>query len=295
MRLDRLLTLCLFRPIQPSDDYRLPILMYHSVSVERQEGVGSYYRTVTNPDVFARHMALLKSEGYLGVTLSTGLNVLNRGVYRGAKLIVITFDDGFRDFHTAAFPILQQHGFGATVFLPTAFIGDERQQFKSRECMTWSEVRELHRAGVEFGSHTVNHPRLVDLDWLDIERELCDSRREIEVRLETTTRTFAYPFAFPQGDKRFANRFRQLLCKTGYESCVTTEIGRTRPGDDRLRLCRLPANSDDDDRLLSAKLAGGYDWVAVPQAMSKAIRCRLRPYRRYSNSHEDTFAMRLQA
>ena len=288
MRLDRLLTLLLFQSIPQPGGFRLPILMYHSVSEDREESVGAYYRTVTSPDVFARHMALLKSGGYHGVTLGAGVAWLNsqdapRIMDLGSTLnhppsalnsrpVVITFDDGFRDFHTVAFPVLQQHGFGATMFLPTALIGDERRRFKSRQCMTWSEARELHRAGVEFGSHTVNHPRLVDLDWLHIERELCDSRTEIERRLEASARTFAYPYAFPQADRPFVRRFRRLLDQSGYECCVTTEIGRVRRSDDRLRLCRLPVNSADDDRLLQAKLDGAYDWIAAPQAWAKMLR-----------------------
>ena len=50
------------------------------------------------------------------------------------------------------------------MFLPTAFINPERRRFKERECMTWDEVRECRRGGIEFGSHTVNHPKLYELD-----------------------------------------------------------------------------------------------------------------------------------
>ena len=60
-----------------------------------------------------------------------------------AKLVAITFDDGFRDFYTEAFPILQRERFSATMFLPTSFIAEQPRQFLSRDCMTWSEVREL--------------------------------------------------------------------------------------------------------------------------------------------------------
>ena len=258
--------------------------MYHSVSEDCEENVAPYYRTVTSPEVFRQHMELLQSEGYRGVTLSTGVEILRTktGVPpieritvtngAGGKLVVLTFDDGFRDFHATAFPVLQQYGFGATVFLPTAFIGEEPCQFKSRDCMTWGEIRELHDAGIEFGSHTVNHPRLVDLNWAEIEKELCDSKSEIERRLNTAVRTFAYPYAFPQADELFVGRLSQLLGHSGYECCVTTEIGRARPGDDRLRLCRLPVNSADDEILLTAKLVGAYDWLGSFQMAFKACK-----------------------
>jgi peptidoglycan/xylan/chitin deacetylase (PgdA/CDA1 family) len=178
---------------------------------------------------------------------------------------VLTFDDGFRDFHTTALPVLQQYGFGATVFLPTVFIGNEPRRFKGRDCMTWNEVRELHEAGIEFGSHTVNHPRLCALDLEEVHTELEQSKVMIEDALGEAIHSFAYPYAFPSADRPFAEAFRNLLVGAGYWCCVTTELGRTKPGDDPYRLRRLPMNSFDDPELFRAKLKGGYDWLALPQ------------------------------
>ena len=76
------------------------------------------------------------------------------------RLAVITFDDGFRDFLTAAWPSLSEFGFTATVFLPTGSIAGQRATFQDRECLTWDEVRTLRREGITFGSHTVSHPSL---------------------------------------------------------------------------------------------------------------------------------------
>ena len=301
LRFDRLLTLGLFGPIGRLGfgprGCRLPILMYHSISDEPEDGVTPYYRTCTRPAVFARHMAFLKSLGCRGVNLNDGLAWLqsssqphaaheppNSGLRPptsdlgsltsdlNSRPVVLTFDDGFKDFHRAAFPILQQQGFGATVYLPTAFIGETPSQFKNRACLTWSEVRALHRNGIEFGSHTVHHSSLADLDWASVERELRDSKTALEQRLGDSVKAFAYPYAFPQTNSAFARQLRMALGCAGYKSCVTTQIGRVRADDDPFRLRRLPVNSCDDDRLLQAKLEGDYDWLGLPQAMSKTVR-----------------------
>lgn len=269
--------------------------MYHSISDDPESVLSPYYRTVTPPRMFAEQMALLRAGGYRVVTLSEGLAMLTGQAPRtegpahcakghphpsAANLIVLTFDDGFRDFFINAFPILQRHGFSATVYLPTAYIGDNRsvisnvegRTFNARECLTWSEVAELHQAGIEFGSHTVHHPRLVDLEWPEIESELRDSKREIEEHLGVAACAFAYPYAFPQAEKRFAKHFRELLAGSGYQSCVTTAIGRAGIPVDFLHLPRLPVNGADDPALLEAKLTGAYDWVARPQAFTKTVR-----------------------
>ncbi len=193
------------------------------------------------------------------------------------KLVALTFDDGFRDFHTTAFPILQRHGFSATMYLPTAFIGDEPRLFKDRECLTWAEVRELAAVGIEFGSHTVNHPELVKLAWPEIEIELRNSKLEIEQKLGASILSFAYPYAFPSAENDFVRRFRDLLARADYESCATTGIGRARWGDDFLLLPRLPANSVDDEALFEAKLTGAYDWMAMPQSVRKRLAHWFRP------------------
>jgi peptidoglycan/xylan/chitin deacetylase (PgdA/CDA1 family) len=309
MRFDRLITLGVVSPARhaldslaafgfrhSTFDPRLPILMYHSVSDDPEPLSSPYYRTVTSPAIFAAQMTLLEEEGYHVVTLREGLAMLSAQAAEAkeyeareegnghlpfraaaANLVALTFDDGFRDFLTNAFPVLEQHGFSATVYLPTAFIAEDRAEagdiegrsFKARECLIWSEVAALSEAGIEFGSHTVHHSKLVNLEWTEIEDELCESKRAIEEHLGASARAFAYPYAFPQTEKRFAKHFCELLTSSGYQSCVTTAIGRARVPVDFLHLPRLPMNGADDPALLTAKLTGSYDWLSIPQVMTK--------------------------
>lgn len=272
-RLDRLLTLNFFQPLGGSGvKARLPILMYHSISEEPENDVSPYYRTATPPKLFAAQMALLRSQGYEVLGLQAGLEKFSRGDLPDAKLAVITFDDGYRDFYTAALPALRQHHCGATVFLPTAFIGQERCRFKGRECMTWDEVREAQSAGIEFGSHTVNHPKLYELNLELLRAELTESKATLERELGRPIKSFAYPFAFPSGDRAFVKVFVELLKQTGYAGNVTTKIGLAGKSDDPFTLKRLPINSADDEALFLAKLAGAYDWLGWPQETFKKIR-----------------------
>ena len=282
MRLDSFISQRVVHPFcHGSRTNHLPILMYHSISDEAETAVSPYYRTATRPTIFREHLQLLKSSGYQTVDLKTAVAALKNGSKE--KLAVVTFDDGFRDFYTAAFPLLKALNFTATMFLPTAFIGTERRSFKSRECMTWNEVKELHRAGIHFGSHTVTHPKLIELDWPQIKNELTESKAEIENQLGAVTDTFAYPFAFPETNKTFVSLLSETLSEAGYQCCATTRIGRAQPGDDLMQLKRLPANSCDDVKLFQAKLDGAYDWIAPLQAGVKKIKSVLSPRRTSAN------------
>jgi peptidoglycan/xylan/chitin deacetylase (PgdA/CDA1 family) len=286
--------------------FPVPILMYHSITDDPEPGVAPYYRLNTSPSVFRQQMQFLADHSYRTISLDQMVELLNPSLTRpgghsqpsdagGAegdgRFVVLTFDDGFRNFRTEAFPVLQKHGFTGTVFLPTAFIGGRQKVQSPRlsaaphslfatrhsrpdEFLTWSEVRELHKAGIEFGSHTVNHPKLVELYWPDVEREISQSKSEIEEQLAQPITAFCYPYAFPKANRSFSRSFRELLAQTGYTCCTTTELGRVQTGDDRYRLKRLPANSLDDQALLAAKLEGSYDWLALPQMMVGKLKAR---------------------
>ena len=273
MHLDRLLTLAIVHPIRGgcrtvsrAEEPTLPILMYHSISDDVEVGCAPYYRTSTAPCRFAEQMDWIVQLGWRGVSLSAGLDFLdNVRPSDDVRCVAITFDDGFRDFYTAAYPVLRERGFSATMYLPTAFIADQRRQFKSRDCLNWPEVWELFQDGIEFGSHTVNHPILHKTPWKEIERELSESKDGIERELNAPVNSFAYPYAFPQEDIGFTARLEELLRRQGYRTCATTVIGRARKGDNPLRLKRLPVNSCDDRALFLAKLGGAYDWMRIGQ------------------------------
>jgi peptidoglycan/xylan/chitin deacetylase (PgdA/CDA1 family) len=278
MRLDRLATLYLAQPLRLGRRNAVPILMYHSVADGPPGEAHPYFRTTVTPRVFAEHMAFLAGEGYVTSPPGEVAESLGEGLAFPQKTVVITFDDGFLDFQQHAAPVLQRHGFGATVYLPTAFIGDQRQNFKDQPCLTWSEIRELKSQGFEFGSHTVNHPQLHELDWPAIEEELKVSKQTIEQKIGSAAEGFAYPFAFPESDKEFKRRLREVLLHAGYRSGVCTSIGRSGKGSDPFFLRRLPVNADDDPQLFAAKLNGAYDWLAWPQyAVKRAKQWRAKP------------------
>ena len=129
----------------------------------------------------------------------------------------------------------------------------------------------MHRAGTEFGSHTVTHPQLVSLAEKQVEYEVKVSKETIEQELGCTVASFSYPYAFPETNAAFVRMLRRNLQQAGYSHGVTTIIGTAGPSDDALLLPRLPVNSCDDRALLEAKLEGGYNWLHTAQAAFKTM------------------------
>jgi len=284
MRIDRFLTLHVFGPLlglsrQP-ERHRLPILMYHSISDEIDDHARPYFRTVTSPATFARQMRFLSESQYQAITLSQALQSMRDPLQAGGKNrtpqrpIVVTFDDGFRDIYTTAFPILERHGFKATVFLSTEYIG--REFITGRRCLSADEVRELAAQGLEFGSHTATHPQLKELASDKIHHELSASKRRIEEITGSEVTVFSYPYRFPEEDPHFIEELGNLLTQTGYVAGVTTSIGRSDIKDAPLFMKRLPVNDGDDLELFEAKLNGAYDWLHKGQIAYKKLRAASR-------------------
>lgn len=284
LRFDRLLTLSFFNPLKglitSPLNLRIPILMYHSVSMDGNKKVHPYYQTVTLPTVFEEQMRLLHEKQYNVIDLDKAIELINSGSFflkeNGSKCrvqyVVITFDDGFRDFYTEAFPILQKYGFAATVFLPTSYISNNRCKFKDKECLTWSEVLELNKAGITFGSHTSMHPQLRYLTDKEIRNEIEFSKKDIELNIGETVKFFSYPYAFPEDDRNFSDNLRIMLKDCGYMGGVSTRLGTVNNKDDIFFLKRIPVNSCDDSPLFRAKIKGGYDWLQKVQYISKVLK-----------------------
>lgn len=274
MRIDRALTLAVFGPLRgvvASDaPAAIPILMYHSIAPDLDDAVRPYYRTVTSPKVFARQIDFLRANGYSTISLSQAIEWLgdpSGETVPGSPKVVITFDDGFRDFLTEAFPILERVGFTATVFLPSDFIG--KPFITGRMCLTTAEIRALSDRGIEFGSHSASHRRLVELRPTELAEELSGSKAAIEDIVGREVTLFSYPFRFPEEDSRFTGLLARLLDECGYCGGVTTTIGRSSCWDNLRFLPRLPVNDCDDDALLGAKLVGHYDWLRSGQRLYK--------------------------
>ncbi len=184
----------------------VPVLYYHSVMQED----GNELRMP--PEQFEAQMAYLKDHGYQSISLGQLYQAFNQKGTLPAKPVVVTFDDGYADNYTSAFPILTKYGFNATVFMVTSYINGEG-------FMTWDQLKELVANDWEIGGHTDSHPYLTKIDSSAMLNELKFSKSLLEKELGQPVVSFAYPY----GDRDF--NVIQALKDTGYLVAVTTERG----------------------------------------------------------------------
>jgi len=276
-RLDRIVSLAVARPLLrltgKGGRAAIPILMYHEIR-DRKGKRHPYFETATSLERFSEQMRYLHDNGYRSVGLDVATGDCHLAAEPGRR-VVITFDDGYRDFYTEAAPVLARYGLTATVFVVSEW-AQRANPLGNSECMTWSEIREIARNGITIGSHTVSHCELRTLASSCLFYEVSESKRMIEDALGTAIDSFAYPFAFPEKDHDLKMRLRSHLQACGYQRGVCTSIGTVQRGSDPFFLPRIPVNIHDDIGLFEAKLNGAYDWLRIPQNGYKYAKTRLR-------------------
>jgi peptidoglycan/xylan/chitin deacetylase (PgdA/CDA1 family) len=251
--------------------------MYHSISERPAFNWHPYYEIATTPARFAEQARCLRDRGYAALSLADVCDAVLGRAAMPPRAVAITFDDGYQDNYDVAWPVLREAGLMATFFLPTALVGETgRRHLNGRPCLTWSEARAMHAAGMAFGSHTVTHREIEDGTDELLEEELCRSKAALEKQLGAATRTFSYPYAFPETNRPFRARLRDALARCGFDCGVTTILGRACRGDDVYCLRRIPISEADELPLFMAKIEGGYDWMHGPQWLAKVARARRR-------------------
>jgi peptidoglycan/xylan/chitin deacetylase (PgdA/CDA1 family) len=189
-------------------------------------------------------MRYLARFGYSVISLRQALAGLFGGAPLRPRSVVLTFDDGYQNFYEHAWPALQQHGFPAIVYLVSGLTGKNAQWLdesrRSTMLMGASALRELRRHGVDFGSHTVTHPRLSTIDLSSAKKEITDSKKQLEDLFGEQIEDFCYPY----GD--YNAPARDLVMEAGYRSGLTCIRGAANSADNAFEIPRKAISYGDN-------------------------------------------------
>lgn len=204
--------------LNPGD---VPVLNYHKVD-------NFHHALSIPPNEFEEQIKYLYESGYNTISPDQLMAYLKYGTALPENPILITFDDGYLDNFTNAYPILKKYGYTATIFLVTNLVGHD-QRF-----LTWDQVRQMEKDGFVFGSHTANHIPLTQVDSQKIENELNQSSDEISHQLGKPPKYFAYPTGVYNAETE------ELVAKTGYTAAFTIRYGRVNSTSNLYALERIP-------------------------------------------------------
>ncbi len=230
------------------------ILTYHRVCAHRPGD-----RLCVTPEAFAAQLAWLRARNWTVLSLTAALAGFKNGRWP-QRAVVLTFDDGYVDNYSLAYPRLQQCKFPATIYITTAWTGrpgaipdcaggDERDR-----ALSLDELRILNAERlVGLGSHTVSHSRLSRLSPTELEFELVESRRSLSAAGGNEILDLAYP----KGDHD--PQVVQAAAAAGYRSAVTTRPGRNTAATPPLELRRTEISGADTRGDFARKLAGAFD------------------------------------
>lgn len=193
------------------------VWMYHSIANCDEDP----YEVTMSPQRFEKQMRWLRRRGLRGVSMGELLQASAEG--RSRRLVGLTFDDGYQDFIPNAMPLLQRYDFTATLFVLAGRLGGENDWSRPgprKSLLTAAEVRELDRAGMEIGSHGLEHVSLLTADNSQLNRETLLSREILQELLGRPIPGFCYPYGYL--DTRVVDAVRAA----GYDYACAVGPGR---------------------------------------------------------------------
>jgi peptidoglycan/xylan/chitin deacetylase (PgdA/CDA1 family) len=210
----------------------LRILMYHKISPELR------------PDLSVRTESFRRQQGFLAehfniISLDQVESSLGGGAPLPTNAVLLTFDDGYRNNLSEAYPILKEFGHRALMFVPTDYVGGRTL---NHDChlvhpdpvLSWSEIKSMLDV-FEVGSHSCSHRILKGLPREAVMSEVRTSKQILETSLGVPVRAFAYPNGRAAD---FDDAIERIVSETGYRFCFTTVTGINPPRMNPLRLLR---------------------------------------------------------
>lgn len=244
---------------------KVRILMYHSIAEDP-----SYLHSVS-PMAFEEQMRVLATK-YNVISLDQLVDCFNGKGALPDNPVVVTFDDGWANNYTMAYPILKKYNLPATVFVVPDWVAPcdgsqvgRRSLTESRpdgkRHMTWDQIREISQNGISIGAHTISHRSLATLTIEEARYELLESKARLEQQLGQPVKFFAYPYgAFRDLGKDIVH----MVAESGYACAVTSLSGTNGPSTNLYTLKRTEIEVTDGMYVFSKAMAGALDnWIVL--------------------------------
>jgi len=202
-----------------------PTLMYHHVQTAEAAKERNQTGLTVNTEVFRTQMQYLKDRGYGVISMQDILNFFEQGIKTQSKSVLLTFDDGYDDFYTDAYPILREFNYPATVFIPTGLMNNAGYLY-------WDKISEMNQNRILFANHTWSHKNIKTKEDV-LKMEISTADVQLNEKGLNIPKVFAYPYG---SESALAISFLQGL---NYKLIFTTRYGGTLCKKQMLNLPRM--------------------------------------------------------
>lgn len=221
---------------------KIPILMYHYILDPASTGDPVVQGLSVSPDTLQEQVQYFSFNGYKVISLDELYTSLKTKETSSINKVVLSFDDGYDNFYTNAYPILKARGLKAIVFVITDRVG-------SPGYLTWNQIVEMDQSGlITIGSHTLNHVSLAGIDKEKATREIVDSKFAIETHLGHNIDYFCYPYG------TFDYQAMKIVEESGYKMALSTIQGVDQTYSDRYWLERIRVGQSYNGEAIEYKI-----------------------------------------
>ena len=239
------------------------ILVYHTLAeLPPRQDRG---RMSVPPALFAAQLRWLQQQAYSVVGLDEAFEMIQGLRPIPPKAVAITFDDGFADTFSRAYPLLKDAGWPAAAFVVSGSVGQSGTfpwlgtRTKFGRPMTWEELEALSGdRRITIGSHGWSHRKLSALPAHEQQEEIERSQHTLVERLGHPVTWFAYPYG-QHGS--FSDETVACLKTLGFRAACANVMGLNYAGDSPWTLRRTRIGWEDRLWRFRLKMDGAYDWI----------------------------------
>lgn len=233
----------------------IPVLMYHRIWPGLSDGL-----TLT-PEQLRAQWLYLKSNGYSALSLTHFLSIAEGHVPAPEKAVLLTFDDGYANNLTYMYPLLQELGWCATLFIigdtlegPSSAEGENNPDTK----LTIEQLSMLDPAIVQLGFHGYHHENFSEISIPEVAHAIQKSITAFEKAKLPYHPALAYPYgARPKSEIRL-RQMKDVLKQTGIRAAF--RIGnklQQLPSRDIFEILRIDIRGEDTLENFKIKLRKG--------------------------------------
>jgi peptidoglycan/xylan/chitin deacetylase (PgdA/CDA1 family) len=214
----------------------VPMLLYHHIEDVPATASVAKQRWSLSPKKFEAQLDWISARGFHPVTMEQWIAHVKHGQSLPAKPIVLSFDDGWKEHYAVVFPALKKRNFAGTFFIITDSVGHSAY-------VNWEQLQEMSASGMDIQSHALTHSRLSTLPPEKALREILDSKKILENRLNKPVVLLAYPYGSYDDDVIAAAKAAGL---EGAATISGLNGGYLLRADQSYTLVRYAIESNDD-------------------------------------------------